>query len=265
MKRTWIVRTRQRPLGCAVLLVWALALLGIVLATLDFAPGVTPLNRLTRPWAVFSGWQTQACAPAWAAPCRPYGLYVPSVYSPEHPAPLVVLLHGYRQSPYSFVRSRIARLSREERYVLIAPRGGGNIWFEGPGEDDVLSAIADVQARLSIDPTRIYLVGFSMGGYGALSLGLGHPDQFAALAVIAAPQREPWADWVTQCPGGPILVVHGARDRRVPASDAQALSERLAALGCEVHLRLLSGVGHTFEALDRTLPEITALFEQESD
>jgi dipeptidyl aminopeptidase/acylaminoacyl peptidase len=246
-----------------VLLVAGLVLIGIVLASLDFAPGVTPLNRLTRPWAILSSWETQACAPASAAPCQPYALYVPETYRSNHPAPLVVLLHGYRQSPYSFVRSDIVRLAQEGGYVLIAPRGGGNVWFQGKGEEDALNAIADVRARMAIDPARIYLVGYSMGGYGTLSLGVHHADRFAALVAIASPQREPWAEWVTACPRGPVYLVHGARDRRVPVSDSQALYDHLQALRCDVGLTVLPGVGHTFHALDQVLPELATLFERQ--
>jgi predicted esterase len=263
MKRTCSVPIRQRPLGCTVLLVGGLMLIGIVLASLDFAPGVTALNRLTRPWAILSGWETQACAPASAVSCQPYALYVPETYHSTQPAPLVVLLHGYRQSPYSFVRSDIVRLSHAGGYVLIAPRGGGNVWFQGEGEDDTLNAIADVRARMAIDPARIYLVGYSMGAYGTLSLGVRHPDQFAALVAIAAPQREPWAEWLTACPRAPVYVVHGARDRRVPVSDSQALVDHLKARGCDVNLTVLPDVGHTFATLDQVLPDIAILFERQ--
>jgi predicted esterase len=265
MKRTCSGSIHQRLLGCALLLVGGLVLTGIVLASLDFAPGVTPLNRLTRPWAILSGWETQACAPASAPSCQPYALYVPETYHSSHPARLVVLLHGYRQSPYSFVRSDIARLSHEGGYVLIAPRGGGNVWFQGKGEDDTLNAIADVRARMAIDPARIYLVGYSMGAYGTLWLGVRHPDQFAALVAIAAPQREPWAEWVTVCPRGPVYVVHGARDRRVPVSDSQALHDHLKALGCDADLAVLPDVGHTFDTLDQVVPELGILFERQGD
>ncbi len=50
-------------------------------------------------------------------------------------------------------------------------------------------------AQLPIDATRIGLMGHSMGGHGALTLGLRHPTVFrtvSALAPICAPSQVPW-------------------------------------------------------------------------
>ncbi|WDE05994.1 hypothetical protein SG34_003425 [Thalassomonas viridans] len=57
----------------------------------------------------------------------------------------------------------------------------------GPGEQDILDAIAWVKENYDIDSERIYLTGFSMGGRGAYSIGLKNPGMFAAIAPMAAP------------------------------------------------------------------------------
>lgn len=52
-----------------------------------------------------------------------------------------------------------------------------------------------VVANFPVDRDRIGLMGHSMGGHGALTLGLKHPDLFksvSALAPIAAPTQVPW-------------------------------------------------------------------------
>jgi len=54
-----------------------------------------------------------------------------------------------------------------------------------------------VEARFPIDPTRRGIFGHSMGGHGALTLALRHPDRYAsvsALAPIVAPSRVPWGE-----------------------------------------------------------------------
>lgn len=54
-----------------------------------------------------------------------------------------------------------------------------------------------VTAELQIDQTRIGIFGHSMGGHGALTLALRHPDLFksvSAFAPIAAPSQCPWGD-----------------------------------------------------------------------
>lgn len=52
-----------------------------------------------------------------------------------------------------------------------------------------------VTATLPVDKTRIGIFGHSMGGHGALTLALRHPDLFksvSAFAPIAAPSQCPW-------------------------------------------------------------------------
>ena len=52
-----------------------------------------------------------------------------------------------------------------------------------------------VAANFPVDMTRQSLMGHSMGGHGALTIGLRHPDRFkavSALAPIVAPSQVPW-------------------------------------------------------------------------
>lgn len=52
-----------------------------------------------------------------------------------------------------------------------------------------------VAANFPVDMARQSIMGHSMGGHGALTIGLRHPDRFkavSALAPIVAPSQEPW-------------------------------------------------------------------------
>lgn len=54
-----------------------------------------------------------------------------------------------------------------------------------------------VTAELPIDGARLGIFGHSMGGHGALTLALRHPDLYrsvSAFAPIAAPTRCPWGE-----------------------------------------------------------------------
>jgi S-formylglutathione hydrolase len=56
-----------------------------------------------------------------------------------------------------------------------------------------LSAL--VAANFPVDMARQSIMGHSMGGHGALTIGLRHPDRFkavSALAPIVAPSQVPW-------------------------------------------------------------------------
>ena len=59
---------------------------------------------------------------------------------------------------------------------------------------DLLEA---VEAAFPLDPARRGISGHSMGGHGALTLALRHPDLFrsvSAFAPIVSPTRCPWGE-----------------------------------------------------------------------
>lgn len=119
----------------------------------------------------------------------------------EGPVPLVVHLHGgggrgtLRQSESELARRRWIGIAPDGREWRLA--GKGCEWETsaayvdspdpdvGPGEQDILDAIRWVQANYPIDPDRVYLFGFSMGGRGTWGIGLRNPDLFAAIAPMA--------------------------------------------------------------------------------
>ena len=142
-------------------------------------------------------------------------LYVPPSYNPNGaPVALVCFLHGgggLGTLPPGWSPELDAR-----GWIFIAPDGrnwpladpnlcpnnpnaaGACSWctsaaylnnpFEpmvGPGEQDIFDAINWAVAAFNIDPDRIYLTGFSMGGRGTYQIGLRNPDRFAAIAPLA--------------------------------------------------------------------------------
>jgi len=67
-----------------------------------------------------------------------------------------------------------------------------NFRMESYVTKDLLAAVTE---NFPLDPQRIGLMGHSMGGHGALTLGLKHPGLFrtvSALAPISAPSQVPW-------------------------------------------------------------------------
>ena len=52
-----------------------------------------------------------------------------------------------------------------------------------------------VASQFPMDPARQSIMGHSMGGHGALTMGLTHPDRYkavSAFAPIVAPSQVPW-------------------------------------------------------------------------
>ncbi|MES2401006.1 MAG: S-formylglutathione hydrolase [Pseudomonadota bacterium] len=138
--------------------------------------------------------------------------------------PTLVYLAGLTCNEETFMtKGGAQQLAAELGIALIAPdtspRGAGapgetDSWDFGVGAGFYLNAtqapwsahyrmesyittelLPLVASSLPIDSTRIGIFGHSMGGHGALTLALRHPDLFksvSAFAPIAAPSQCPW-------------------------------------------------------------------------
>lgn len=97
-----------------------------------------------------------------------YGLEIPEDLDLTQPLTLYVWLHGRgdTNTDLYFIRDREAKRSpfAFEDGITLHPFGRHCIGFKAAGEIDVLEAVEDVQKRYTIDPQRVVLSGFSMGG-----------------------------------------------------------------------------------------------------
>jgi len=159
---------------------------------------------------------------------RPVTVYVPSTYDPKTPAPLVITLHGYGASGViEELYVNIKAEASKRGFLYAYPDGtldasSQRFWnatdaccnFGGSKVDDsayLSGVIADIQARFSVDPKRIYLFGHSNGGFMAYRMACEHADQIAAIASLAGAMFND----ETQCaPSGPVSVlqIHGTAD-----------------------------------------------------
>ena len=122
-------------------------------------------------------------------------LYLPPGYDPAKSYPLIVSLHGmYRENPpyidWFNTMQRYEGLADRYNAIVLYPHGRGNAWYRGLGDADVLRCIELARQRCAIDPDRIYLMGYSMGGAGVWHVGAAHPELFAAIAPFYG-GREP--------------------------------------------------------------------------
>ncbi len=125
---------------------------------------------------------------------QPYGLYVPSTYGGRKRLPAALVLHGLggSHSSYNSQPGFLADMGEGEGsggslppMFLITPLARGSSFYADWGEADTLAVLDDVQRRFHIDADRLYLTGYSMGGYGVYRLASLYPDRFAAAGVWA--------------------------------------------------------------------------------
>ena len=177
---------------------------------------------------------------------REYLVYVPRGYDNARPVPLVFNFHGNTMTA-SQQRdfSGMNETADEKGFVVVYPQGISNGWNAGAccGEaqtsnvDDVgfTRAMVDaVQAKICIDPHRIYASGFSNGGRMTYRLGCEMADVFAALAPVAGTKSFPDLQNSPGCnPEHPISLIDfmGSADSRVAAQPGQ-IAEWVAFNGC---------------------------------
>ena len=115
-----------------------------------------------------------------------YAVFVSTKVKKEKKSPLVVALHGAGVSPRQML-GFVADAAQDGGYIVVAPMGYALDGWYGirgrlpPGsppnladlsEQDVMNVLALARKEFDIDDRRIYLLGQSMGGAGALFLGV---------------------------------------------------------------------------------------------
>ncbi len=117
------------------------------------------------------------------------------------------------------------------------------IWgYRAMSTYDVMQVIARMKNKYPIDADRVYLVGSSAGGSGAMHLASSYPDQFAAMIpLVAAGNNYPLANFKNL----PVAFHHGDRDWTSAICNARVQTQRMQKLGCPVILKEYPGVGHS--------------------
>lgn len=117
---------------------------------------------------------------------QPYGLEIPTGLSrgDARPRRLDVWLHGRGET-----LSEVAFLSKQRSVggqyspadtIMLHPYGRYSNAFKFAGEIDVLEALEYIRGRIPVDPNRISIRGFSMGGAGCWQFATHHADRWFA-------------------------------------------------------------------------------------
>lgn len=99
--------------------------------------------------------------------------------------------------------------------------------------------IDEVVAKYSVDASRIYLCGLSMGGFGTWYTAMAYPDLFAAIAPCCGGGMAWNADVLKM----PIQTFHGTNDTIVSINQTLEMAEKLKSHE-NFTCTLYEGVGH---------------------
>lgn len=213
-----------------------------------------------------------------------YRIFKPANYDPKKKYPLILVLHG-ASSRGTDNRSQLANsngplywaspaVQNLQEAFVVAPQSDPQYaptWVRSwrpparpnPKRPEPLelavSLVKQLGSEFSLDSDRLYLVGFSMGGFGAWIGASRHPDLFAAAVPIAGggdPSHIPGTS-------AKIWAFHGTTDKTVPIRRSRQMVDALKKAGATVRFTEYPGVGHEAWRLVYQEPELPQwLFEQ---
>ncbi len=114
-------------------------------------------------------------------------VYLPDQYSSDSRWPLVILLHGSgatgdMQDLHLGISARVSKKGMILAVPEARPTAGSGI----TSNEQMLALLEQLKTTYSVDPSRIYLIGHSMGGYQSLSFACDHGDKIAGMVISAA-------------------------------------------------------------------------------
>jgi phospholipase/carboxylesterase len=182
----------------------------------------------------------------------------PSGKAPETPPPLLILLHGVGSNEQDLIGLAPAL---DPRFYIVSARApitlgqGAFGWYHvqftpttqiiNPDEAEssrklLLKFIDEVLEAYTIDPSRVYLLGFSQGCIMSIAAALTQPDKFAGIVGMSGrllPNILEKAVPPGHLKGLPVLVVHGTADSVLSITEGRAIRDALQQLPVDLTYR----------------------------
>ena len=194
------------------------------------APLTPPLMPPTR--VVAAAPVNPAPVPASADPALafdpPAVLRLPETLQPGERVPLLLVLHGFGVSSGLLIaKAGLNRVADQRKFAYLAPEGardaqGRPFWNSGKSCCDLEHQQTEDVRRLrellaanlthaSIDPKRVFVIGYSNGGFMAQRLACDIGDRIAGVVSVAGAAPSPDVPCVQSSPLA-VLEIHGDAD-----------------------------------------------------
>ena len=191
-----------------------------------------------------------------------YWLFTPAQLKDGELALLIINLHGGGMRGNDIERMKyrgnLFASAPEMGFMTAVPqclKRPANSGQNRPWDPDELNQwLEHLKATHPIDPTRIYLTGFSMGGYGTWAWAATDPEQFAAISPNAGglgrggPKdiTDDLERWAQNLASVPTWVIHGKLDKTVSAERSQLMVDTMQQHDpVDLRLSIIEDQGHS--------------------
>jgi len=123
-------------------------------------------------------------------------------------------------------------------------------WLSEQTTNSLMALLHEIENNYDVNPGRVYLTGYSLGGGATWKLGLQFPDHFAAIAPVAGYYKNPPIVPANICDlrNTPIWAFIGDNDPFIPVSVPQNLVNAVNNCGGNAQLTIYEGADHDIGA-----------------
>jgi len=178
--------------------------------------------------------------------------------------PLIIFLHGAPQRGNDISVLKEEALPKELEngmkipFIVVAPHCPVGETWEPQKLYDFFNEIMSIYR---IDKNRIYITGFSMGGFGLLKFLRDYPGLFAAAAPVCSGGSKYFAEEMASVP---MWFFHGQKDTVIDINNTHNLVDELKSFGADVKLTIYPDLGHDVWTPTYKNPELYKWFLEHS-
>ena len=176
-----------------------------------------------------------------------YYVYYPSIIKEN--MPVLVYLHGIGERGNKLIDIEKYALPKymnrlEIPYIVIAPQcHNDNFWDYHLR--DVEKVIDREYKNFKFDKKNIFILGSSMGAYGAWNYLIQRPQLFKGIISVSGGIMLPIEQNLQLIKNKPILIYHGDKDDVVDVSESTSIYNKLVSMGANnIELKVIKNDNH---------------------
>jgi predicted peptidase len=195
-----------------------------------------------------------------------YQVYVPHDYTRGREWPVILFLHGAGERGSDGLRQTQVGLGTAVRQqpdrfpaLVVMPQAPPDSIWRGTVAEAAVAALEAAVKEFRGDRRRIYLIGLSMGAYGAWTMGLKRPRMFAAIVAVCGGLLPPahftelevelresdrYAELARRLAHIPVWLFHGALDSLVLPVESRRIHAAFHNAGAKSNYTEYPDVGH---------------------